>query len=413
MNRTAFVIFATALVIAPWHVQAQNAQSENKMSDWEFRQVLMDVGAYIDSHKGTDLRKQFESVSEDVLRQMHSAVAHPQEFKNAVMVLKKHDVDAAAGLLRRAEISASSLDPQAVFPSCPANTIIDTAAGSTCTPPYPDPNNTAWQNIADSLNGVGAFTPPTAYSNVNSQACGLTVEANLQRVSVTFQGLLNSLTPICSIIPAPINAACFIPLTAVAIADSASQGLYSDCLEQDGLVNAAEIDSGFHNTVTIYNSLKAANTDIDTRITNANTDIDTRITSANNEIDTRINNASTDIDTRVNNLSTQVTNVNNQITGEFTSLDTHVTTVDNHVASEITALDAHLVSLVNQLNATVGNDTSLLAAYLKQIMKMQLTPDGLKAINPAILTCTGANCPNVLANCPAAGCIWNSVGPLP
>jgi hypothetical protein len=54
-----------------------------------------------------------------------------------------------------------------------------------------------------------------------------------------------------------------------------------------------------------------------------------------------------------------------------------------------------------------------LNAELRQIMKLQMTPDGQQRLNPAILTCTGTNCPNVLANCPAAGCSWNNVGPLP
>jgi hypothetical protein len=54
-----------------------------------------------------------------------------------------------------------------------------------------------------------------------------------------------------------------------------------------------------------------------------------------------------------------------------------------------------------------------LAADLKQVMKLELTPEGLRKIVPAILTCTGSNCPNVLANCPGTGCAWNSVGPLP
>jgi hypothetical protein len=112
-------------------------------------------------------------------------------------------------------------------------------------------------------------------------------------------------------------------------------------------------------------------------------------------------------------LDTHLTNVNNQITGEFTALDTHVTNVDNHIAAEFGALDAHLVALFTQLTAQIAQSTALLVADLKQVMKLELTPEGLRKIVPAILTCTGSNCPNVLALCPAAGCSWNNVGPLP
>src|SRR5207247_3136423 len=126
------------------------------------------------------------------------------------------------------------------------------------------------------------------------------------------------------------------------------------------------IDAGFHNTVTIFNALG----------------------------------------TDFTALNTHLTNVNNQITNEFTATNTHLTTVDNHVAAEFLALDAHLVTLVNQLSNQISQGTALLGADLKQVMKLELTPNGQKQVNPAILTCTGTNCPNVLANCPAAGCSW-------
>jgi hypothetical protein len=119
-------------------------------------------------------------------------------------------------------------------------------------------------------------------------------------------------------------------------------------------------------------------------------------------------------------LDTHLTNVNNQITAEFTAadthltnVDTHITNVDTHIAQEFAALDAHLVLLINQLTAQISEGTALLGAGLKQVMKLELTPEGQRKLVPAILTCTGSNCPNVLASCPAAGCSWNNVGPLP
>lgn len=121
----------------------------------------------------------------------------------------------------------------------------------------------------------------------------------------------------------------------------------------------------------------------------------------------------TDIHADVDALDTHLTNVNTQITGEFAALDTHLTNVDAHIAVEFVALDAHMVLLVNQLSTQIAQGTALLNADLRQVMKLDLTPEGLRKIVPAILTCTGTNCPNVLALCPAAGCSWNNVGPLP
>jgi|GEM_PF-6269566 len=116
-------------------------------------------------------------------------------------------------------------------------------------------------------------------------------------------------------------------------------------------------------------------------------------------------------------LDTHLTNVNNQITAEFTALDTHLTNVDTHIAAEFTALDAHIVALFATLGTQITNSTNLLSADLKQVMKLELTPEGLRQIVPAILTCTVAanNCPNVLTHCTGTGgnCSWNNVGPLP
>ena len=387
MYQHQLIMCSATLLIATLHAQAQSVKPQNDISDLDFRQTLIDLGSYLDSHKGTDLRRQFEAIPEDYLRQMHSAVANPLQLQGAVAALKKHDADLAAErLTRAAAVTAASPDPMAAFPSCPPNTIIDTSPGSPCTPAYADPNNTSWRAMVTPLIVAGAFSP-SDYTSVSPQACGLTTEVNLQQVTVAMQGLYNSLTPACSIIPAPVNATCWGPLILVAVADSISAGLFSDCVEQDNLVNAAEIDAGFHNTVTIYNSLKG--------------------------VDTHLTNVDTDIDTRIGNLSTQITNVNSQISSEFTALDTHLTNVDNHVAAEFTALGSQLTTLFNQLTNQVSQATVLLSADQKQVMKLLLEPDGLKAINPAILTCTGSNCPNVLANCPAAGCTWNNIGPLP
>jgi hypothetical protein len=131
------------------------------------------------------------------------------------------------------------------------------------------------------------------------------------------------------------------------------------------------------------------------------------------DVHTDVNNVGTTLDLHLNNADTHLTNVNNQITSEFLALDTHLTNVDNHVAAEFVALDAHIVTLVSQLSTQIAQGTALLSADLKQVMKLELTPEGQRQIVPAILTCTGTNCPNVLALCPAAGCSWNNVGPLP
>jgi hypothetical protein len=401
MNRRVFVVCATALLTAPWHIQGQSPQTQNHISPWEFRQVLVDLGSYLDAHKGTDLRRQFEGIPDDMLLKMHAAVPNLGELQNAVAALKKSDADIAArALAPRAAVNASMM-PQAVVGSCAPNSIIDNSPGATCTPAYPDPTNSHWQTLIDDLNGINAFSP-SDYNSVKSQGCGLSVELNLQRVSVTFQGLLNSLSPICSIIPAPLNAACYIPLTAVAVTDSVSQGLYSDCLEQDGLVNAAEIDAGFHNTVTIYKKLG----DVSTQVSGTNTQL--------TNLSTQLTNATSTIDANTN---TAVSTATTTIDGHTDStVSTAATNINNNTNSDINTLTVTMNAAFNNLSSQVGAATNLLAAYLQQIMKLDMTPEGQRVLIPAILTCDGTAahpCPKPLAACQGTGCSWNSVGPLP
>jgi hypothetical protein len=120
-----------------------------------------------------------------------------------------------------------------------------------------------------------------------------------------------------------------------------------------------------------------------------------------------------DIHADLDNVDAHITNVDNHIATEFAAVSTQLTNVDAHITNEFAALDAHLVTLVNQLAGQLTGATDLLSADLRQVMKLELTPNGQKAILPAILTCTGTDCPNVLSNCPKGMCSWNNVGPLP
>jgi hypothetical protein len=367
MKRLLLIVGATALLVAPFRAQTQSVQTQNDMTIPEFRQVLLDMGSYLDAHKGTSLHSQFEAIPADVLVRIYPSVSNPRQLQSAVAALKQHDTAQRLG----ASANISRLRPLAVFGSCAPNSIIDNSPGAACTPTYPDPTNSAWENLVNPLITFGAFSP-TDYPDVAMQACSLTVESNLSQVVSALNGTVTVAAIACGAIPL-VPEPCFAAVAVVGVAGAVSQGLLNDCTEQDGNVNAAEIDAAFHNTVTIFNALGT-----DTATINGNLATDTAT-----------------IDGNIAALNTHLTNVNNQITGEFVVTDALITTD------------------FNALTTQISQGTALLQAYLKQIMKLELTPDGLKKIDPPILTCTGTNCPNVLAMCPAAGCSWNNAGPLP
>ena len=118
--------------------------------------------------------------------------------------------------------------------------------------------------------------------------------------------------------------------------------------------------------------------------------------------------------------------------GSVNGVDTHLTNVDTHIAAEFVALDTHITALLAVLQTSVNQANQALLksiAVQTQIMKLDLTPERRRVVAPSILSCTGSDCPNVLANCTGKHeegkheeggeggkpglCSWEHVGPLP
>ena len=172
------------------------------------------------------------------------------------------------------------------------------------------------------------------------------------------------------------SLACIAVDILAVVADAVGEGVHF-C---DDDLTANVIDTSYVGIADVHSDLFSIGTSLDTHLTSANVDIDTNLAT-----DTAL------IDLNIANLSTQVNN-------DFVSTEALITTD------------------FNKLTTQISQGQALLQAYLKQIMKLELTPDGQKKIDPPILTCTGlpgSICPNVLAMCPAAGCSWNNAGPLP
>ena len=143
-----------------------------------------------------------------------------------------------------------------------------------------------------------------------------------------------------------------------------------------------------------------------------------RLGAINDEIGT-LQTGVSNINTNTSNVGGQLTTIGNQISSvgaQVSGVDTHLSNVDSHISSEIVALDAHMTALLAVLQASVDLANQRLLKTIAgeaQIMKLDLTPEGSRILLNSILTCTGSNCPNVLANCPGGICSWSSVGPLP
>lgn len=448
MKRLLLTLSATALLVAPFRAQGQSAQTSNDITIPEFRQALIDLTTYLDAHKGTDLRRQMEAAPTDILEKLYPAVPNPRRFQSAVTTLKQHDAEPAGLPLTSTANLKSPEKPLVVAPACgPPDSIIDDSAGAQCTPAYPDPTNGSWQALVNSLITVGAFSgasgaPPfqqSTYDTVSPQGCGLGTETGLSVAASTLQGTVLAATAICGILIPPAQQICWAVDAAFSLADATSFGLYQDCVEQDGQVNSAKIDAAFHNTVTIYDALGGLGnnittvinnlstvssnlTTIGTNVSNTETNVNTLTSNLNTlgtTLTTQIGTVDTDVDARITNLANSLTTTGNALSLQLTNTDSDIDTRIGNLSTAITNLNNNLNTLVAALGSQIGSQGNLLDALLRQIMKLQLTPQGQEVIDPPILTCTGAPagspgaCPNVLALCPNGKCSWNNVGPLP
>src|SRR5216683_6420835 len=79
MKRLLLIMGATALLVAPYHAQVQTARTQTDMTTSEFRQVLVDMGSYLDAHKGTNLARQFAAMQDNTLSTIYTAVANPRQ----------------------------------------------------------------------------------------------------------------------------------------------------------------------------------------------------------------------------------------------------------------------------------------------------------------------------------------------
>ena len=99
-----------------------------------------------------------------------------------------------------------------------------------------------------------------------------------------------------------------------------------------------------------------------------------------------------------------------QIFDNLSSLNSTVGSVTESIGDLGPQLDLHdadVKALLDKLQKTVDSNTQqlkVLYAFQRTILKLLLTQDGQKAIDPSLLVCTGDDCPLVVFDCPGGQC---------
>ena len=91
-----------------------------------------------------------------------------------------------------------------------------------------------------------------------------------------------------------------------------------------------------------------------------------------------------------------------------TAIKTAVTNATAILSAALAAHGAGIKALLANLQTVVNRNAPQLKvnqALRRQVIRLLLTPVGKHSVDPAVLTCTGDNCPKLL-NCPAMSAVF-------
>ena len=192
---------------------------------------------------------------------------------------------------------------------------------------------------------------PGSLPGLNDERCDANFEAGVAIAASTFAFANVIAETTCEALPELADIPCWIAQGVLQAAAEANNTVAAQCAIVDGAVDAAEIEAAFENGVAIYANLDAHHTALNTH----------------------------DL-----NLTVQAADIKAQLV-------THDT--------DMKALLASLQSAVNENTQRLKSTQ----AVQRAIIRLLLTPEGRRKVNPAVLTCTGDDCPAVL-QCPGPEC---------
>jgi len=214
--------------------------------------------------------------------------------------------------------------------------------------PFPAayPGGSNYETFRATLPGLGAMSDTNGDGSLADERCDANFEAGVAIASAVFSFASIAIDLGCHALPELLDIPCFVAAEIVALAAEATNTVAAQCALVDGAVDATEIEAAYENTVRLFGNLGTHHD---------------ALVQHDNEIKIQ--------------------------------LGTHDT--------DIKALLATLQAGVNEANQRLKVSETL----QRQIIRLLLTPEGLRAVDPAALACTGDNCPKIL-DCPGTECAF-------
>jgi hypothetical protein len=356
MKRSKLVATFTTLLLGFVLLPSATAQSNNKqpVSRSELKDLLVQITSLLDAQQGksekiADLRRRIDALDAQAFERLYQASNNWDHLRIAVALMqkgsnsKKPAVDDSLFASGSYEVSPAGLPADLFPPGYPAGSNYDTFRASIVT----------FGGITDA---------PGSLPGLADERCDSNFEAGVAIAQATFAFANIIADNVCEALPELLDIPCWVANGVLQLAAEATNTVAAQCSIVDGAVDAAEIQAGYKNSVSIYKNLDAHHLSLVAHNTN------------------------------LNNVSTAIQFLINKHDGDMKAA------VSKH--------DAEIKLLLAAIKTVVDGNTQQLKVVQTldtQIIRLLLTPEGLRAVNPLVMTCTGDNCPKVL-NCPGNQC---------
>lgn len=353
-------LFTTGMAVLLLMASPARAATADPVSRAELKELLLRLNDLLDhggesSEAANSVRQRINSMDAQSFDRLYSFSNNWKKLRIAVALMAPR-----AGAKTKQfsyQAAAESVAPQAASTAgLPA---------SSFDPAYPTGSNYA--TFRATLPGLGAMVDtPGSVPGLDDERCDANFEAGVAIASATFAFANIIAENVCEALPELADIPCWVAQGVLQAAAEANNTVAAQCAIVDGAVDATEIEAGFENTVAIYKNLDAHHLALKAH------DADVKIA------------------------------ISNAANSLLLALSKH----DSDIKSNLTKHDTDIKTLLAAVKAVVDQNTQQLKvskALETQIVKLLLTPEGKKQVNPAVFTCTGDNCPKVL-DCPGTEC---------
>jgi hypothetical protein len=89
-------------------------------------------------------------------------------------------------------------------------------------------------------------------------------------------------------------------------------------------------------------------------------------------------------------------------------IHTDLATHDTNISTQLTTHDQDIKALLGEIQGTVDENQRLIKIFMSrqlEVLRLLITPEGRRQIDPAVLSCTGDDCPQAL-ECSKGGLAW-------